>query len=103
MTGNTNLYSRASFIVHSTVIKNIALLNTQEKQNLQLANTLSMCLPLSLQKAFQMFAGVVMCLELSMLRNTSLDSDPKSVRIMFGNSKGQRTKGTVIQNLDKQL
>lgn len=42
-----------------------------------------------------------MCLELSMLRNTSLDSDPKSVRIMFGNSKGQRTKGTVIQNLDK--
>lgn len=48
MTGNTNLYSRASFIVHSTVIKNIALLNTQEKQNLQLANPLSMCLPLSL-------------------------------------------------------
>lgn len=82
MTGNTDLYSGASFIVHVTVTKNIVLLNTQEKRNLQLANSLSMCLPLSLQKVFQIFSGVVMCLELSMLRNTSLDSEPKSVCIM---------------------
>lgn len=37
MTDDTDLYSRAFFIVRGTVIKNIFLLNTQGKQNLQLA------------------------------------------------------------------
>lgn len=73
------------------------------KNKTELANHLSMCLPLSLWKVLQMLTGVVICLELTMPSFIGFRAKI-CLHYSLGTAKDRKqkeTKGTVIQNLDK--